>query len=306
MLYITKADGKPGDEQQIAYDALGQVWSPDGNEVMYFSLRNLVIFTVEPKIGAPATQFRTPNNIGAWFPTYTADGKSIVFYGTPNANYLSNSLDQNATFLTPTASPAPTVTPAPTNTPATTAAGSPVASATPAVSPTATPSPTPLPNQVSNLYIINRDGTGLRQVATIEDNTNISAGSLLAAYVNNGAEGVAFLTSRPYYKMSPAYAQDGKRIAVPVITKENTGIQVVTLDGSVQPIKINGGEGGLEAGTRLNPAFSADGSRLIYLFQPPQKDKPVEVRVYDLNAKSEMPFAKENTYGFPTCCGFKK
>ncbi|MEI7556551.1 hypothetical protein [Candidatus Chlorohelix sp.] len=301
ILYIINADGKPSDEQAIAYDAIGQNWSPDGNEIVFFSLRNLVAFTVEPKLGATVRQVTLPNNLGAWFPAYTPDGKNIIFYGTPNANYLSAGLDLNAAFLTPTPSPLPSNNP--TTVATTTASGT---STTPLLTPTATPSPTPMPNQVSNLYSVNRDGSGLKTLTTIEDNNNRSADSMLAAYINNGAEGVAFLTSKPYYRMSPAYSADGKRVAVPFITKDFAGIQLVNLDGAGQPIKIIAGEGGLEAGTRLNPTFSVDGTRLYYLFQPTARDKSVEVRSYDLNGKSETPFVKDNTYGFPTCCGFKK
>jgi Tol biopolymer transport system component len=297
ILYITKAEAKPGDEKPIAYDALAPVWSPDGKEIMYFSLRNLVIFTVEAKDGGtPAIQFNVPNSVAAWFPVYTADGKSIVFYGSPNANYLAGSLDQNATFLTPTVAVSPTVTPT------TTAA----ATGTPVPTATSTPSPTPLPNQISNLYFINRDGSGLKILGPIEDQLTVNTGSLLAAYINNGADGVGFLTSRPFYRMYPVISADGKQVAAPFITKDNTGIQIVALAGSNTPLKIIGGEGNLEAGIRLNPTFSADGNKVIYLFQPPQKDKPIEVRAYDLTTKTEAPFAKDNTYGFPSCCGFRK
>jgi Tol biopolymer transport system component len=297
ILYITKAEAKPGDEKPIAYDALAPVWSPDGKEIMYFSLRNLVIFTVEAKDGGtPAIQFNVPNSVAAWFPVYTADGKSIVFYGSPNANYLAGSLDQNATFLTPTVAVSPTVTPT------TTAA----ATGTPVPTATSTPSPTPLPNQISNLYFINRDGSGLKILGPIEDQLTVNTGSLLAAYINNGADGVGFLTSRPFYRMYPVISADGKQVAAPYITKDNTGIQIVALAGSNTPLKIIGGEGNLEAGIRLNPTFSADGNKVIYLFQPPQKDKPIEVRAYDLTTKTEAPFAKDNTYGFPSCCGFRK
>ncbi len=298
ILYITKVDAKPGDEISLAYDALAPVWAPDGSEIVFFSLRNLVLFTAEPKLGGVVKQIAVPNNVGAWFPTFSADGKSLIFYGTPNANYLANSLDQNATFLTPTVAPTATATPA-----TTTAA----ATGTPVPSPTVTPVPTALPNSITNLYSMNRDGSNLKTLAQVEDASTFKAGySLFAAYVNNAAEGVGLLTNRPFYRVAPALSADGKKSAVILVTGDTAGIQVVNVDGGAQPVKIIGGQNNLEAGMRLSPTFSADGSKLFYLFQPTAKDKPLEMRAYDFGSNTEATVGKDGNYSFPTCCGFKK
>jgi Tol biopolymer transport system component len=293
LLYLINADGKSGDEKQIAYDALAPVWSSDGQEIIYFSLRNLVVFTAEPRLGGLVQQLKLPNNLGAWFPTFSADNKSIIFYGTPNANYLASSLDLNATFLTPTVvASAGAATVAPTATPS--------AATSPTVAPTAAP------NQITNLYIVNRDGSNLKTLAQVEDNTGITSGSLFAAYVNNAAEGVGLLTSRPFYRVSPTLTPDGKKVAALLVTKDSVGIQVASVDGSTPALKIIGKEGNLEEGSRLSPSFSSDGNKVYYLFQPTAKDKPIEIRAYDLNTKAETPFVKDNSNGFPTCCGYKK
>jgi|GEM_PF-1750309 len=294
LLYITNADAKPSDEKQIAYDVLAPAWSSDGQEIIYFSLRNLVVFTAEPRLGGLVQQLKLPNNLGAWFPTFSPDNKSIIFYGTPNANYLASSLDLNATFLTPTVAAS------------TTAAATLAPTATPSTATSPTVAPTAAPNQITNLYIVNRDGTNLKTLAQVEDNTGITTGSLFAAYVNNAAEGVGLLTSRPYYRVSPTLSPDGKKVAAILVTKDSVGIQVATLDGTTPALKIISKEGNLEEGSRLSPAFSPDGSKLYYLFQPTAKDKPIEIRAYDLNSKTETPFIKDNSNGFPTCCGYKK
>ena len=92
VLYVTKTTAKPGDEKQLAADATGPSWSPDSKTIAFFSLRNAVMFTVDASSGKTA-QINTPNKLGGWYPTFSPDGKSIVFYGDPNPAAMVAGLD---------------------------------------------------------------------------------------------------------------------------------------------------------------------------------------------------------------------
>src|SRR5205823_5390853 len=130
---------------------------------------------------------KVPNQLGAWYPTFSPDGQTLVFYGDPNPTAMVNGLDLavaagNTTTDTGLSNPTPAPTiaattsaPAPTTsagtaaagtTGATTAAASTPGSPTIAVSPTATVVPGPS-SQVS-LYQINKDGSNLKKLQDLE------------------------------------------------------------------------------------------------------------------------------------------
>ena len=92
VLFVTNVNAKPGDEKQLASDALGHNWSPDGKTIAFFSLRNAVMFTVDVASGT-TSQIKLPNKLGGWYPTFSPDGNSFVFYGNPNPSLMVSALD---------------------------------------------------------------------------------------------------------------------------------------------------------------------------------------------------------------------
>jgi Tol biopolymer transport system component len=291
VLHVIKADGKPGDEKQLASDALAPNWSPDGKQIAFFSLRNAVMFTVDVASGK-TDQINVPNKMGGWYPTFSPDGQTLVFYGDPNPSAMVNALDLavaagNTTTVDtglPSPTPAPTTasaatTPAPTGTGAaagtpgatvagtpgaTTAAGTP-GSPTPAVSPSPTAIPGP-PSQVS-LYQINKDGSGLKKLQDLEPAGGSGGGKFrFMYYVATSADAVSVLTARPYYRVGPVFSSDGKNIAaLYVASGDKVGLAIVHPDGSPATLVVDG-ENGLETGLRLNPSFGSDNSKLYYSF----------------------------------------
>jgi Tol biopolymer transport system component len=304
ILYVIKVEGKPGDEKQLAYDALAPVWSPNNETVAYFSLRNLVMFTVRASGDGRPSQIKVPAGLGAWNPVFAPDGVSVVFYGSQNAPYLQSGLDQNLNFLTPTPTAAPTFTPLPNTTPTT-----PIPTNTPVITATVTPqgSPTPVGGYVVNLYQVNIDGSNFKQLAELENNNSQSITSYFSAYVANSGEASPAAGTRPFYRVSPIFSPDGKKVAALSTTKDLAGLTVVTLDGSTPPVKV--GEGG-EAGLRISPAFAPDNAKLIYVFQTPDKGSKITLKTFDIGAKTEANFTSNGFpvegLGFPTCCGFVK
>jgi dipeptidyl aminopeptidase/acylaminoacyl peptidase len=304
ILYVTKSDGKPGDERQLAYDALSPAWSPNNETIAYFSLKNLVMFTIRAGGDGRPTQIKVPAGLGAWNPVFAPDGVSLIFYGSLNAPYLQQGLDNNLNFLTPTATPAPTFTPLPNITPNTPA---PTNTPVPTTTPTPQGSPTPTGGFTVNLYQVNVDGSNLKQLAELENNNNQNIASYFAAYLTNSGEVSPAAGTRPFYRVSPVFSPDGKRVAALSTNKELAGLVVVALDGSIAPAKV--ADGG-EAGLRISPTFSTDGAKLIYSFQPPDRGSKVSLKVFDIAAKTETNFTSNNFpvegIGFPTCCGFVK
>jgi dipeptidyl aminopeptidase/acylaminoacyl peptidase len=344
-LFVTNANAKPGDERQVASDALGHNWSPDSKQIAFFSLRNAVMFTVDVAT-AQSTQIKLPDKLGGWYPTFSPDGNSLVFYGDPNPAVMVNALDlavaaNSSTAvegdLTPTAVAATTV-------PATTAAATTTANATagttpgatpstgataaaitgtPAatVAPTATPIPGP-PSQIS-LYMINRDGSNLKKLQDLEP---VGGGGKFRFnyYIATSVDVVSVLSSRPSYKVGPVFSPDGKSVsALYVAQGDKVGLAVVRLDGSPATLVVEG-QNNLPAGIRLSPAFTADGSRLLYTFTPPTPpatgatptpgvsstlaNQPLkEGRYFDLATKTEKSvFTAKADTTFQNCCGLGK
>lgn len=350
-LFVTNATAKPGDERQIASDALGHNWSPDGKQIAFFSLRNAVMFTVDVATApaTPATQIKLPDKLGGWYPTFAPDGNSLVFYGDPNPSVMVNALDLAVaansstgldTGLTPTAAattaPATTTTeaatPAAGATAGTTPGATPPASAGPAgtttsgtpaatVAPTATPIPGP-PSQIS-LYMINRDGSNLKKLQDLEP---VGGGGKFrfSYYTATSVDVVSTLSSRPSFKVGPVFSPDGKSVsALYVAQGDKVGLAVVHPDGSPATLVVEG-QNNLPAGLRLSPAFTADSSRLLYTFTPPNPAAPAatptpgtsstlanqplkEGRYFDLAAKTEKSvFANKGDTTFQACCGLGK
>jgi Tol biopolymer transport system component len=301
ILYVINSEGKPGDEKQLAYDALSPTWSPNNETIAYYSLRNLVMFTIRASGDGRPTQLKLPAGLGAWNPVFAPDGVSLIFYGSQNAQYLQQGLDQNLNFLTPTATAAPSFTPAPNTTPTT-----PIPTNTPAPTATVTPagSPTPVGGYTVNLYQVNLDGSNFKQLAELENNNTQNIASYFAAYLTNSGEISPAAGTRPFYRVSPVFSPDGKKVAVLSTTKDLAGILVVSLDGTA-PVRV--AEGG-EQGLRISPAFSADGAKLVYTFQLPDKGAKITLKSFEVAAKSEANFTSQGFpvegIGFPTCCGY--
>jgi Tol biopolymer transport system component len=344
-LFVTNANAKPGDERQIASDALGHNWSPDSKQIAFFSLRNAVMFTVDVAT-AQSTQIKLPEKLGGWYPTFSPDGNSLVFYGDPNPAVMVNALDlavaANSSTgvesdLTPTAAAAttaPATTAAATTTVnattgttpgATPSAGATTAATTgtpaPTVAPTATPIPGP-PSQIS-LYMINRDGSNLKKLQDLEP---VGGGGKFRFnyYIATSVDVVSVLSSRPSYKVGPVFSPDGKSVsALYVAQGDKVGLAVVRLDGSPATLVVEG-QNNLPAGIRLSPAFTADGSRLLYTFTPPTPpatgatptpgvsstlaNQPLkEGRYFDLATKTEKSvFTAKADTTFQNCCGLGK
>ncbi len=333
VLFVTKVEAKPGDEKQLVGDALGHNWSPDGKQIAFFSLRNAVMFTVEVET-AKTEQIKVPNQIGGWYPTFAPDGNSLVFYGNPNPTAMVNALDlaiasasvaQVETGLpSPTPPPANPTVAAPALTPgATTTGGAANGTPAPAGSPTVAASPTPTvipgPTSQMSLYQINRDGSGLKKLQDLEPTGGAGGGKYrFMYYIATSADLVSTLTARPYFKIGPVFAADGKNVAALYVAKDDKiGLAVVRTDGSPASLVVEG-ENGLEPGTRLNPYFGADNARLLYSFVPPKAANPTkatpnasvttilpkQARYFDLSAKAEKTLFGTNDTTYVTCCGF--
>ncbi len=122
----------------------------------------------------------------------------------------------------------------------------------------------------------------------------------------------------------PVFSPDGKSVSALYIAQgDKVGLAVVRLDGSPATLVVEG-QNNLPAGIRLSPAFTADGSRLLYTFTPPTP--PVtgatptpgvtstlanqqlrEGRYFDLAAKTEKSvFTAKADTTFQACCGLAK
>ncbi|HEX2909696.1 MAG TPA: hypothetical protein VH186_02740 [Chloroflexia bacterium] len=323
VLYVINANGKPGDEKQLAADALGPNWSPDGKSIAFFSLRNAVMFTVEVATGK-TQQIVLPEKLGGWYPTFSKDGNSFYFYGNPNPTAMVNGLDlsvaanSTTTVNTGAATPTPPATTAPAS--GTAASGTPAASASPTIAATPTPTTIPGPPSQTSLYQVNRDGSNLKKLQDLEP-----AGSgkfRFDYYIATSADLVSTLTNRtdyPYYKVGPVVSPDGKSVATLFINKdEKAGIAVVPVAGGNATLLVDG-ENNLEAGTRLNPTFSPDSARLYYDFTKPTATPAAgtatpaaasnsgrQVRYTDLSAKSEKTLFDKFDNSFLGCCGVNK
>ncbi|MEI6046871.1 MAG: hypothetical protein WCS37_21190 [Chloroflexota bacterium] len=327
FLYVTNVTAKPNDEKQLAYDALGPSWSPDSKEIAFFSLRNAVMFTI-PAAGGDPKQIST-GGLGGWFPTFAPDGKSFVFYGAKNPAPFVQGLDFGSLTPIPTTAPISatvastelTTTTVPVSTtvastglttttvPVSTTLASTGLTTTTNISATFTPFPTatPPPSALIGLYQVNRDGSGLKQLVELE-NTSIdfkNNSPRFATYIANSAEAIVLLNNRPSFRVAPVWSSDGKQIAglLAGLGHENAGITVVSPDVSA-PVNIIAGENGLEAGTRLSPSFSEDGSRVYYWFQTPGSKKVL--RYFDLGSKKETTIVSSGDNSFPQGWGFKR
>ena len=307
-LYVSNVDGKPGDEKDVASNALGPSWSPDNKTIAYFDLRNAVMFTVSIDIPGSYNQVRgaAAKSVGGWFPTFTPDGKSLIFYGSTHTAAMVGALDNGVNPLTPGISPTVSTPLAPTPIVASTtvAAASGTVTAT-TVSPTATP--TPDIRSAIGLYTValsDGDGSSLKKLADLET-VDTGGSSGFATFVAAAGEATTLLTNRPSFRAAPAISSDGKRVATLEVGKDNPGLAIVNLDGSGQPLIISE-DNGLEAGLRLNPTFSTDGTKLYYLFLPKGTNQTTGVRVYDLNTKQETKLLDKGDNAFVSCCGFNK
>ncbi len=341
VLFVTNVNAKPGDERQLAADALGHNWSSDSKQIAFFSLRNAVMFTVDVA-SAKTTQINLSQKLGGWYPTFSPDGNSLVFYGNPNPSVMVSSLDlavaafstttPDITILTPTAAPT-TVTA--TTVAATTAAGTTTPGATPSVgtsvnvagTPGATGSPNatavPGPPSQTSLYMVNKDGSNLKKLQDLEP---VGGGGKFRFnyYIATSVDVVSTLTSRPSFKVGPVWSPDGKSISALYVDQgDKIGLAVVRVDGSPATLVVEG-QNNLPAGIRLNPAFSADSSRLLYSFTPPTPATSAatptpktsstlagqqlkEGRYFDLGAKAEKNiFTNKADTTFVTCCGVNK
>lgn len=336
VLYVTKVDGTPGTERQLASDVLGQNWSPDSKSLVFFSQRNAVMFTVEAESGK-TEQVKLPQALGVWYPVFAPDGNSIVFYGNPNPAAMVAALDLSISTtnlegtIVPTATPAPTVTAAPTATVSGTVTAGPTATPAPTVTPTPTPSPIPGPTSQMGLYQVNRDGSNLKKLADLEPADGKGGGTYrFYYYVATSLESQSILSARPFYKVTPVWSPDGKNIATLFVDSNNkAGLALVPAAGG-QPLPVVEGQNNLEQGLRVNPSWSSDSSKLYYTFVPPKPanatsgvagqiatgqtpgaaipvlNKPA--RAFDVNAKTEQVqlLSGKDDYSFVGCCGFGK
>lgn len=308
-LYIINADGKPGDEKVLAPNALGPSWSPDSKTIAYFDLRNAVMFTVSVDTPGSYSQVKGPaaKNIGGWFPTFTSDGKSLIFYGSPHTTAMVSGLDNGVNPLTPSVSPT-VLTPNAAGTPAATpATQSTAATVSGTAGATSAVSPTPEIRAQIGLYTIALNDTGGTTLKKLTDLEAVESGSSsgFATFVAAAGEDTYLLSNRPSFRAAPALSPDGKMVATLEVGKQNPGLAVVNLDGSGTPT-IVGEDTGLEAGLRLNPTFSPDGTKLYYLFIPKGVNQNTAIRVFDLNSKKESPVISKGDNAFATCCGFNK
>jgi Tol biopolymer transport system component len=329
VLFVTNVNARPGEERQLASDALGHNWSPDGKQIAFFSLRNAVMFTVDVAT-AKATQISLSQKLGGWYPTFSPDGNSLVFYGNPNPSVMVSALDLSVaansspdTSLTPTAA---ATTAAATTAAATTAAATSAGTtpgATPSVSATVAgtttpgtpgattagatvaPTATAVPSAPSqhSLYMVNRDGSNLKKLQDLEP---IGGGGKFRFnyYIATSVDVVSVLSSRPSFKAAPVFSPDGKSVSALYVDQgDKIGLAVVRLDGSPATLLVEG-QNNLPAGIRLNPSFTADGSRLLYTYTPPTpaptaatptpepsstlaNQQLKEGRYFDLGAKTE-------------------
>ncbi len=346
VLFVTNVNAKPGEERQLASDAPGHNWSPDGKQIAFFSLRNAVMFTVDVASGT-TTQIKLPDKLGAWYPTWSPDGNSFVFYGDPNPSLMVSALDlavaaaNTSTVDSPlltataaasatTAAPTTVSSPVTATTPAgTTAAfGTPTAGPTPSVgvtvsvgTPAATAAPS-VPSQIS-LYMVNKDGSNLKKLQDLEP---VGGGGKFRFdyYVATSADVVSTLTSRPSFKVGPVFSPDGKSVSTLYVGEgDKIGLAVIHPDGTPTTLVVEG-QNNLPAGIRLNPAFSGDSSKLLYTFTPPNptgtgstptpavtntlaSQQLKEGRYFDLNAKTEKSiFPVKADTTFLNCCGVGK
>ena len=303
FLYVTNTTAKPGEEKQLAYDALGPNWSPDSKDIAFFSLRNAVMFTI-PATGGQPTQIKT-DGLAGWFPTFGPDGISLAFYGAKSAAQFVQSLDFGSLTPIPTLTgPAATATSLATATAASSAAASP---GTPGS--TASVAATPVPLAITGLYKINRDGSGLSRLLEIENPPADYKGNnpRFGTYIQAAAEASGLLANRPSFKVAPVFSPDGKLVAslLAGLSRDTAGISLVPTDGTA-PVNLVSGENGLEAGTRLNPSFSSEGNRLYYWFQASAKDSKKVIRYYDLTTKKEETAIANGDSSFTSCCGYRK
>lgn len=304
-LFVIAANGKPGDEKELASNANGPSWSPDSKTIAYFDLQNAVMFTVDVSNPAAVNQIKGPasKQIGGWFPTFTPDGKNIIFYGSPHTSEMVGALSSGINPLTPAVSPTILTPNAAATTPASTPSGTPAASGTPTtVAPTATPVPVRAQIGLYQVAVNDTDGSTVKQLTSLE---TVDAGSSsgFATFVAAAGENTSLLTTNPSFRAAPVYSPDGKRVATLEVGKTNPGLEVVTLDGSAQPTIISS-DNGLDNGLRLNPTFSQDGQQLLYLFIPSGTNQKTSIRAYNFSTGKETTVVGNGDNAFVTCCGF--
>ena len=172
--------------------------------------------------------------------------------------------------------------------------------------------------------MIGKDGSNLKKLQDLEP---VGGGGKFKFdyYIATSADVVSTLASRPSFKVGPVWSPDGKSVSALYVGEgDKIGQAVVHTDGSPSILVVEG-QNNLPAGVRLNPVFSADGSRLLYSLTPPTpaantKATPTpgvsstvaglqmkEARYFDLGAKAEksvLPAGTDTT--FVACCGVTK
>jgi hypothetical protein len=151
--------------------------------------------------------------------------------------------------------------------------------------------------------MVNRDGSNLKKLQDLEP---IGGGGKFRFnyYIATSVDVVSVLSSRPSFKAAPVFSPDGKSVSALYVDQgDKIGLAVVRLDGSPATLLVEG-QNNLPAGIRLNPSFTADGSRLLYTYTPPTpaptaatptpgpsstlaNQQLKEGRYFDLGAKTE-------------------
>lgn len=221
----------------------------------------------------------------------------LARFATPtNLVVVSLPSETPTAFSLPTASEVPvsTLTPTVTETPSPTATPEPTATPQPTPTPTPTPFPTPIGggmgqiafasdrSGVPEIYLVNLDGSGLRQLTTLLEgacqpewspdgtrlvfispcrkNQDIYAGSSMFI-INADGTNLVPLPSVPGGDFQPNWSPDGTRIAF--VSLREKGIPQIFLislsDYSVTPLFDPGSK------TNSEPAWSPDGQMLSYI-----------------------------------------